>query len=246
MNYIDIAEARGASGLRLVLTAGVPGPWGESAKYIFHVKKLSYLPVRQTPGESEAALREWTAQTSAPVAVYEDERPRSSWAEILYLAERLAPEPALIPADPEERIEMFGLCHEICGDQGFGWQRRLMLLHPALASGQGDSVTALLFQSWKPEADRDEELIERSRFRAGVLYDFMEHQLDGRTWLMGDHFSLADCAAAPPLFYAQQSFPFAGRKNIEAYWERLQERDCYQKVAAERDPVLAQVMAARA
>ena len=109
-----------------------------------------------------------------------------------------------------------------------------------------DSVTALLFQSWKPEADRDAELIERSQFRAGVLYDFMEHQLENRSWLAGDDFTMADCAAAPPLFYAQQSFPFAGRPKIESYWQRLEERSSYQKVAAERDPVLAQMMAARA
>ena len=123
-DYIDIEEARTRSGMRLVLTAGVPGPWGEAAKNIFWVKKIQYVPVRQVPGESEKTLAAWTAQTSAPVAVYEEERPRSSWAEILYLAERLAPTPSLIPSDPTQRIEMFGLCHELCGDTGLGWQRR--------------------------------------------------------------------------------------------------------------------------
>lgn len=135
--YIEIEEARDLPGLRLVLTAGVPGPYGESARYTFDVKKIPYARVRQAPGESDEALRAWTAQTSAPVAILEDERPRSSWAEILYLAERLAPEPRLIPADPADRVRMFGLSHELCGDKGFGWERRLMLLQPMLASGAG-------------------------------------------------------------------------------------------------------------
>ena len=32
MDYVEIEDARKLSGLRLVLTPGVPGPWGESAK----------------------------------------------------------------------------------------------------------------------------------------------------------------------------------------------------------------------
>ncbi len=82
----------------------------------------------QVGGTESEALRRWTGQSNAPIAVYGDEPPRSGWAEILGLAERLAPEPALVPTDPELRARMFGLAHEICGELGFGWQRRLMLL----------------------------------------------------------------------------------------------------------------------
>ena len=84
-----------------------------------------------------------------------------------------------------------------------------------------DSIASLLFQSWKPEEARDRELIERSRFRAGVMYDFLEHRLDGRTWLMGEDFTMADCAAGPALLYAGDLFPFAERPALAAYWERL-------------------------
>ncbi len=136
-DYIEIDEACTRPGLRLVLTAGVPGPFGEAAKAIFHVKKIAYLKVRQTPGESDEALGAWTAQTSAPVAVYEDERPRSGWADILYLAQRVAAEPRLIPEAPDERALMFGLSNEICGEGGFGWQRRLTLLDSLLKAGGG-------------------------------------------------------------------------------------------------------------
>ncbi len=142
--YVGIEEARARGGLRLVLTAGVPGPWGESAKGIFHTKSIAYTPVLQVPGQSDDELRAWTAQSSAPVAMYEDERPRSGWADILFLAEHLAAEPALTPSDPEQRMRMFGLANEICGEGGFGWQRRLMLLHGALASGVSEGLPALL------------------------------------------------------------------------------------------------------
>ena len=101
-----------------------------------------------------------------------------------------------------------------------------------------DSIASLLFQSWKPEEARDRELIERSRFRAGVMYDFLEHRLDGRTWLMGEDFTMADCAAGPALLYAGDLFPFAGRPAIAGYWERLSARPSYARVLEEADPYL--------
>lgn len=126
MDYIEVEEAVTLPGLRLVLTAGVPNVWGEAAKGIFHVKQIRYTPVRQIGGAANEALLEWTHQTSAPVAVYENERPRARWDEILFLAERLQPQPRLIPDDPRERALMFGFAHEICGEQGIGWTSRLL------------------------------------------------------------------------------------------------------------------------
>ena len=104
-----------------------------------------------------------------------------------------------------------------------------------------DSIASLLFQSWKPEEARDRELIERSRFRAGVMYDFLEHRLDGRTWLMGEDFTMADCAAGPALLYAGDLFPFADRRAIAAYWERLCARPSYARVLKEADPYLREL-----
>ena len=104
-----------------------------------------------------------------------------------------------------------------------------------------DSIASLLFQSWKPEEARDRELIERSRFRAGVMYDFLEHRLDGRTWLMGEDFTMADCAAGPALLYAGDLFPFAERPAIAAYWERLRARPSYARVLEEAEPHLREL-----
>jgi glutathione S-transferase len=123
MEYVDFEEARQRGGLRMVVVPGLPSPWGEAAKGILHVKKLPFAAVRLDTGNR--ALVEWIGQESAPVAMYEDEAPRGGWAEILLLAERLAPEPRLVPSDPETRALLFGLSHEICGEMGLGWCRRL-------------------------------------------------------------------------------------------------------------------------
>ncbi len=132
--YIEVEQAVGMSGLRVVLSPGVPGPWSEAAKGILYVKKIPYIKVRQELGGENRPLLRWSAQTTAPVFVYENERPRSLWNDQLYLAERLAPDPPLIPATIDEQALMFGLSNELCGENGFGWSRRLMLLHATLAN----------------------------------------------------------------------------------------------------------------
>ena len=107
--YASLEAARGMSGLRLILGAyAVPGPWREACKAIFHVKKVPFVSVTAAGRDgSEKDLVEWTAQASAPVAIWNDERPRSTWIEQLYLAERLASQPQLIPSDENDRIMMF-------------------------------------------------------------------------------------------------------------------------------------------
>ena len=133
MKYLAVEEARNLPGLRLVLTAGVPGPWGEAAKAILAHKGLDFTAVYQEGGGENAALRDWTGQTSAPVLVYEDQPPVSHWLDLLMLAERLAPDRPLLPGRYEERALALGLSALIAGVDGFGWNRRLQMLAPMMA-----------------------------------------------------------------------------------------------------------------
>ena len=138
VQYVSVEDAIARPGLRMVVVGNVPSGWGEAAKGILHVKGIAWAAVRLAY-DSEA-LKEWTGLRNGPVAMYEDERPRSGWAEILLLAERLAPAPSLLPADAAERALAFGLAHEICGEQGLNWTRRLQLIHAGLHGAGGFSV----------------------------------------------------------------------------------------------------------
>ena len=133
--YLSVEEAMQRSGLRMVVVGGVPSPWGEAAKGIFHIKGIDWAAVRLAY-DSEA-LKQWAGQRSGPVAIHNDEAPRAGWAEILMLAERLKPEPSLLPADPFDRALVFGLAHELCGEGGLGWSRRLQLIHAGLHDSGG-------------------------------------------------------------------------------------------------------------
>ncbi|HEX3596187.1 MAG TPA: hypothetical protein VHU80_13845 [Polyangiaceae bacterium] len=133
--YVTVEEAMKRGGLRMVVVGDVPSPWGEAAKGIFHIKGIDWVAVRLAY-DSEM-LKQWAGQRNGPIAMWEGESPRTRWDEILLLAERLAPSPPLLPADAAERALVFGLAHELCGESGLGWSRRLQLVHAGLEEAGG-------------------------------------------------------------------------------------------------------------
>ena len=124
MEYLSVEEAKNRSGLRLVLTRGVPGPWGEAAKAIFQLSNVEYIAVEQKAGQHNSELVEWTGHRNAPIALYENEPSRVRWLEMLDLAERLGSGASLVPEIRDERMLMVGLINEIAGESGFGWNAR--------------------------------------------------------------------------------------------------------------------------
>jgi glutathione S-transferase len=195
--YLSVEQARPMSGLRLVLSPGVPGPWSEAAKGIFDVKKIPYVRVRQEIGGENRALQEWTAQATAPVAVWNDEPPRSTWIQQLFLAERLQPNPPLIPAAIEDRALMFGYCNELCGEHGFGWSKRLMLIHPTLtdpnASEQSRAFSTYMGNKYGYNAAEAEAAPARCAEILRLLGTKLEQQhARGSKFFIGDQLSALD------------------------------------------------------
>ena len=133
IEYVDFEAGRESDGLRMVYVPGVPSPWGEAAKGVLHVKRIQYTALRLD--QANKGMIDWIGGRSGPVALYREEAPRPGWAEILLLAERLSPEPSLLPADPDQRALAIGLSHEICGEMGLGWCRRLQGVHDGLSGG---------------------------------------------------------------------------------------------------------------
>jgi len=196
MQYRTIEDAKTLSGTRLILTAGVPGPWGEAAKAVLKLRQIPYTAIAQELGGSNDAQVAWLGIRNAPVLVHNDERPRSGWAEILLLAERIGSGASLIPADPAERALMFGLAHELAGEEGLGWTRRLSIVHGPLQ--EGPSSPAYGFSKffgenygYHPQAGRDAE-----RRCADILTmlsaQLARQQAAGKRYLVGSALSAVD------------------------------------------------------
>lgn len=138
VNYVETAEAIAARGLRMTVVSEVPSPWGEAAKGILHFKGIEWRAVRLTPADEEQVG--WTGSQSAPVVMYNDEPPRHGWVDILMLAEKLAPEPSLLPLSTRDRALAIGLSHELMGIGGLADQRRLQMMHMGY-TGRGGFLT---------------------------------------------------------------------------------------------------------
>jgi glutathione S-transferase len=118
------------------------------------------------------------------------------------------------------------------------WQTRLrdrfydLYVHEPMQKIVGDRL--------RPESKRDPHGVGEARARLLTAYGMIEAEMPTRTWAMGDAFSLADCAAAPALFFANEVLPFGdAHKNVAAYFDRLKARPSYARVLREAEPYFA-------
>jgi glutathione S-transferase len=92
----------------------------------------------------------------------------------------------------------------------------------------------------RPEGRKDPHGVEEAKARLQTSYRMIEDEMATRKWSMGDAFSLADCAAAPALFYANEVLPFGeGHANVAAYLDRLKARPSLARVLKEAAPYFA-------
>ncbi len=200
VNYVEVDEAIESDGLRMMVVSNVPSPWGEAAKGIFHIKGLDWKAVRLA--YDDPTLAKWAGELSAPVAVYNDEPPRSRWSDILLLAERLQPEPSLIPSDPADRALMFGWAHEILGEEGLGWSRRLQSVEAGLAKQGGfrKPVAQYLAGKYGYDAAKGSTYGVRTRELLTALADRLKAQkAAGSAYYIGNELSALDIYSATTL-----------------------------------------------
>jgi glutathione S-transferase len=88
----------------------------------------------------------------------------------------------------------------------------------------------------RPQDRKDPQGVEEARARLRTAYGMIDSEMAARIWAMGDFFSLADCAAAPALFYANEVLPFSDHPHLEAYLGRLKMRPSYARVLREAQP----------
>ncbi len=91
----------------------------------------------------------------------------------------------------------------------------------------------------RPEGGKDALGVEEARATLDGAYAMLDRRMAGREWVAGDAFSMADCAAMPPLFYVDAVYPYrAAYPALAAYFERLLLRTSVQRVIREAQPWL--------
>jgi glutathione S-transferase len=89
----------------------------------------------------------------------------------------------------------------------------------------------------RPPGGNDPHGVEEAEAQIRDAYRLVDEEIGSRAWAMGDDFSLADCAAAPALFYANTILPFdESHVNLPAYLTRLMSRSSFLRVLKEAEP----------
>ncbi len=97
-----------------------------------------------------------------------------------------------------------------------------------------------VFDMLRPEGAKDPHGVDEAGAVLRTALGVVERDMANRTWAMGDIFTLADCAAAPALFYADKLIPLApAHPNAARYLERLMKRPSYARTLKEAEPYFA-------
>ena len=131
-----------------------------------------------------------------------------------------APERRLIPADPAQALQVRL------------WDR---LFDQCVMT----PMQALTSDLLRPPEARDPAGVARARAGLQSAYVWIDQHLAGRVWAASPDFSLADCAAAPALFYALCYEPLPdSRPHLAAYFERLVAHPAVAHTLAQARPFL--------
>jgi glutathione S-transferase len=101
----------------------------------------------------------------------------------------------------------------------------------------GEPTAKVVTDRLRPAGKADSYGVEQAKERLQIAYRMIDQDMAGRIWAVGETFGMADCAAAPSLFYANQVVPFADtHRNLAAYFARLMARPSFARVVAEAQP----------
>jgi glutathione S-transferase len=98
-------------------------------------------------------------------------------------------------------------------------------------------MQAIVFDKLKPKESRDPVSVERAKDQLRTALDVLDKDMADKVWAIGDQFSMADCSAAPALYYADLVLPFADtHKHVAAYFDRLMQRPSFARAVEEAGP----------
>jgi glutathione S-transferase len=137
---------------------------------------------------------------------------------IEYLAQYSPGASELVPRDPDR-----------------AWQTRL---HDRFFDLYvNEPMQKIVLDRIRPDGTNDPHGVEQARTRLATAYDCLEREMEGKTWVTGQSFTMADCAAAPALYYANAVAPFGEtHPRTKAYFERLMKRPSFARVVDEAEP----------
>ena len=102
-----------------------------------------------------------------------------------------------------------------------------------------DPMQRIVGDRLRPAGKNDPHGVEAAKAQLRMSYGMIDEEMAARTWATGDAFTLADCSAGPPLFFANKLLPFGeSHRNLARYFERLTQRPSFARSLAEAEPYM--------
>ncbi|MBO0765127.1 MAG: glutathione S-transferase family protein [Hyphomicrobiaceae bacterium] len=109
-----------------------------------------------------------------------------------------------------------------------------------------DPMAKIVTDNLRPAGRNDPHGVEDARALLRTALGVVEAEIASRTWGLGEAFSMADCAAAPALYYADKVMPFGTtHRHTAAYLRRLMQRPSFARVVTEAQPYFKNVPGVR-
>jgi glutathione S-transferase len=100
-----------------------------------------------------------------------------------------------------------------------------------------EPMQKIVTDSLRPPGMNDPHGVDQAKALLGTAIGMVDREMASKTWAMGEDFTMADCAAAPALFYANVVTPFTGtHKHATAYLRRLAQRPSFARAIEEAKP----------
>ena len=136
-----------------------------------------------------------------------------------YLAQRFPGTTALLPTDPDRALSVRY------------WDRFYDLyVHEPMQKVVADRR--------RDPDQRDPTGVQQAKAQLETSYTLIESEMAGKTWAVGEEFTMADCSALPALYYGNRVHPLGGHATTAAYLERLLARPSVNRVIREAAPYL--------
>lgn len=194
----------------------------QKAAMALYERNVAFEPEIVDLGDAGHRARLEALWPIAKFPVLRDEEAGETIAEaslIVEYADRFGHAPPLVPADRDEALRVRL------------WDRLFDLyVDVALQKVVGDSL--------RPEGARDPHGVAEAKALLGRAYATADAELakTGGEWIGGDAITMADCAAAPALFYANIVVPVACHAHLDAYYRRLLKRPSFARAIEEARP----------
>jgi glutathione S-transferase len=184
--------------------------------------KISFEPVIVDLGDERSSAAFRAVWPMAKMPVLRDEARDRTVAEATIIVEYLD-------------VHYPGATRFVPADADDAWQTRMWDRFYDLYVQE--PMQKIVIDRLRPEGKSDPFGVEQAKAQLCDAYEMIEQTMDSKTWAMGSAFTLADCAAAPALFYAETVLPFSPtHRNLPAYLDRLMARASFARALAEAQP----------